>query len=103
MLPSGRFLQKLPTRLFFLGLVLRLVRGLRGRGFSSLKRDFSSGSAAQFEPADEIEHDIQLPALQGKAHQRSAQSRAAMLLWEVGMSAGIEGGKPEAVGGQTGE
>jgi hypothetical protein len=31
---------------------------LLGRGFSSLKRAFSAGSAAQFEPADEIKNDI---------------------------------------------
>lgn len=103
MLSGGRLLQKLPTRLFFLGFFLRFLLGWRRRGFSSLKRAFSASSAAQLEPADEIEHDIQLPALQGKARLRSAQSRAAMLLREAGMSAGIEGGEPEAVGGQAGE
>jgi hypothetical protein len=36
-------------------------------GFSLLKRDCFAGLAAQFETADEIENDIQVPSLQGKA------------------------------------
>jgi hypothetical protein len=42
------------------------VGGVAG-GFSLLKRDCFAGLAAQFESADEIENDIQVPSLQGKA------------------------------------
>jgi len=100
---AGVFFKSFPQGSSSLVLFFVLFGGYGGRGFSSLKPDFSSGSAAQIEPADEIENDIQLPALQGKARLRPAQSRAAMLLREAGVSAGIEGGEPEAVGRQAGE
>jgi len=68
-----------------------------------LKRAEGTDSAAHFESADEIKKDIQLPALQGQAHLRSAQPRAPELLRETAMPEGVEGREPEAMDGEAGE
>jgi hypothetical protein len=66
-------------------------------------RDFFAGPAAHSESADEIKNDPQVPELQRAIYSRSPQSRAAMSLWEGGMSEGIQSGQSEAVDEQGGE